>query len=130
MRIRLNVDFQTSVADFENDPHDQTAVIMAGPNPFSDVISLEWQVSESSESSGEGPSASASFAPDAVEVIVYNSLGNIVTSQKTLSSTGVGRNGDRARITITGTRGWPSGVYLVSLRYRGQAKTVKLLHLK
>ena len=135
--IRLDVDLPTAVNDGDSDQQDSPPAggpdltVSAGPNPFEDRVVLTFEPRGSLRRGyGSSVTSESGGGSESVEVTVYNSLGHKVKHQSTPIPAALGTDGEKTAIVIEGTRHWPSGVYLVRVRYGNRTGSVKLLHLK
>ncbi len=133
--ITVSIDQATAIFESDDDnsgtitPQRELAVT-AGPSPFRESITLTMAPPASQPVQGKSHIDAADPLQAAVEVTVFNSLGHRM-KRELVPLQGLASSGSsEVTLSITGTHAWPSGVYLVSVRYQGLARTVKLLHLK
>lgn len=137
--VSLSVDVTTSISD--TDSHESQPVtghpvssvldVTASPNPFAETVTLTWAIPGAvAPASVISQSYMGGLPQGEAEVIVYNLLGHKMKRELIDVKLEGEPETASASVTIAGTQAWPSGVYLVSVRYQGRANTVKLLHLK
>lgn len=132
--VQVIIDQQTSVTDPDDDegrinPSDWR--LAAGPNPFEESINLHFAWDEGLILGGRRTSiGSVGQVATTAEVAVYNVLGQLILQERHLLEPIMVAQAGEARIQITGTNAWPTGVYVCRANLAGRAQSITLLHIK